>query len=65
LILDPNGDFRKISNIDANYGFQIKSALKSIMLQLAKKLTLENKDEFAKKWSHVIEDFVLCGFGGH
>ena len=57
LILDPDGDFRKISNIDA----QVWDSNQHIydMRTARGKLTLESKDEFAKKWIRVMENFVI------
>lgn len=60
LILDPNGDFRKISKIDEELwcSYQHSSQRYSVATGQGK-LTLETKDEFAKKWYQVIQNFVI------
>ena len=60
LILDPNGDFRKINEIDrelwrSNQVLREKYDIKTGM----GKLTLESEDEFAKNWKPVVDEFVI------
>ena len=60
LILDPNGDFRKINEIDrelwrSNKVLREKYDIKTGM----GKITLESEDEFAKNWKPVVEEFVI------
>ena len=60
LILDPNGDFRRINEIDeelwsSNQILREKYDTKTGM----GKLTLETRNEFAKKWRSVIDEFVI------
>ena len=60
LILDPNGDFRKIANIDEELWSSKQHKSQKYDTATGKgKLTLESKDEFSKKWTQVIQDFVL------
>jgi hypothetical protein len=60
LILDPNGDFRKISEIDYDLwnNNQPLSEKYDIKTGIGK-LTLENKEDFAKTWRHSIQDFCI------
>ena len=60
LILDPNGDFRKINEIDrelwnSNQALRQKYDIKTGM----GKLTPESEDEFAKDWNPVVDEFVI------
>jgi uncharacterized protein DUF87 len=60
LVLDPNGDFRKINEIDrdlwsSSQALKQKYDIKSGM----GKLTLESEDEFTKNWKRVVDGFVL------
>ena len=60
LILDPNGDFRKINEIDrglwsSNHDLKQNYDIKTGM----GKLTLESEDEFAKNWKPVVDEFVI------
>jgi len=60
LILDPNGDFRKINEIDrelwsSNQVLREKYDIKTGM----GKLTLESEDEYAKNWKPVVDEFVI------
>jgi hypothetical protein len=60
LILDPNGDFRRINEIDdelwsSKHAVRQKYDIKTGM----GKLTLESKDEFAKNWKPVVDEFVI------
>jgi hypothetical protein len=60
LILDPNGDFRRINEIDDEL-WSSKCVLRQkydIKTGMGK-LTLEGKDEFAKNWKPVVNDFVI------
>jgi len=60
LILDPNGDFRRINEIDEELwrSDQVLTQKYDIKTGMGK-LTLETKDEFAKKWRPVIDEFVI------
>ena len=60
LILDTNGDFRRINEIDeelwsSNQVLTEKYDIKTGM----GKLTLESRNEFAKNWKPVIDEFVI------
>jgi DNA helicase HerA-like ATPase len=60
LILDPNGDFRKICEID----YDLWNNNQPLSEKYDKKtgigkLTLENKDDFEKTWRHSIQDFCI------
>jgi len=60
LILDPNGDFRRINEIDDEL-WSSKCVLRQkydIKTGMGK-LTLEGKDQFAKNWKPVVNDFVI------
>ena len=51
LILDPNGDFRKIYKIDEELWCGNQPLVKKYNIKTGKgKLTLETKDKFAEKW---------------
>jgi hypothetical protein len=60
LILDPNGYFRKINEIDEELwsSNQLLSKKYDIKTGMGK-LTLEIRNEFAKKWRSVIDEFVI------
>jgi Helicase HerA, central domain len=60
LILDPNGDFRRINEIDEELwrSDQVLTQKYDIKTGMGK-LTLETKDEFAKNWKPVVDDFVI------
>ena len=60
LILDPNGDFRKINKIDEELWRPNQPLVKKYDIKTGKgKLTLETKDKFAEKWDPVMDDFVI------
>ena len=60
LILDPNGDFRKIYKIDEELWRPNQPLVKKYDIKTGKgKLTLETKDKFAEKWGPVIDDFII------
>jgi len=60
IILDPNGDFRKISEIDDDLwnNNQPLSEKYDIKTGIGK-LTLESKEDFAKTWRHSVQDFCI------
>lgn len=60
LILDPNGDFRRINEIDEELwsSDQILTEKYDTKTGMGK-LTLETRNEFAKKWRSVIDEFVI------
>lgn len=60
LILDPNGDFRKICEIDDDLwnNNQPLSQKYDIKTGIGK-LTLENKEDFEKTWRHSVQDFCI------
>ena len=60
LILDPNGDFRKISEIDDDLwnNNQPLSEKYDIKTGIGK-LTLESEEDFAKTWRHSVQDFCI------
>jgi hypothetical protein len=60
LILDPNGDFGRINEIDEELwsSNQLLSKKYDIKTGMGK-LTLETRNEFAKKWRSVIDEFVI------
>ena len=60
LILDTNGDFRKINKIDEELWSPNQSLAKKYDIKTGKgKLTLETRDKFAEKWDSVIGDFII------
>jgi len=60
LILDPNGDFRKIYKIDEELWRPNQPLVKKYDIKTGKgKLTLETKDKFAEKWAPVMDDFII------
>jgi len=60
LILDPNGDFRKINKIDEQLWRPNQPLAKIYDIKTGKgKLTLETKDKFAEKWAPVMDDFIM------
>jgi hypothetical protein len=60
LILDPNGDFRKINKIDEELWRPNQLLAKKYDIKTGKgKLTLETKDKFAEKWAPVMDDFII------
>jgi hypothetical protein len=60
LILDPNGDFRRINEIDDELWISNQVLRQKYDIKTGRgKLTLENKDEFAKKWKPVVDEFVI------
>ncbi|MDW0261832.1 MAG: ATP-binding protein [Nitrososphaeraceae archaeon] len=60
LILDPNGDFRKIYKIDEELWQPNQPLVKKYDIKTGKgKLTLETKDKFAEKWAPVMDDFII------
>jgi len=60
IILDPNGDFRKISEIDDDLwnNNQPLSEKYDIKTGIGK-LTVESKEDFAKTWRHSVQDFCI------
>jgi hypothetical protein len=60
LILDPNGDFRRINEIDEELwsSDQILTEKYDTKTGMGK-LTLETRNEFAKKWRSVMDEFVI------
>jgi hypothetical protein len=60
LILDTNGDFRKINKIDEELWSPNQPLAKKYDMKTGKgKLTLETRDKFAEKWDRVIDDFII------
>lgn len=60
LILDPNGDFRGINVIDQELWGSSQALRQKYDIKTGMgKLTLEAKDEFAKNWKPVVDDFVI------
>ena len=60
LILDTNGDFRKINKIDEELWRPNQPLTKKYDIKTGKgKLTLESRDKFAEKWDPVIDDFII------
>jgi DNA helicase HerA-like ATPase len=60
LILDPNGDFRGINQIDEELWSSSQALRQKYDIKTGMgKLTLETKDEFAKKWRPVVDEFVI------
>jgi hypothetical protein len=60
LILDPNGDFRRINEIDEELwnSNQVLTQKYDPKTGIGK-LTLETRNEFVKKWRSVIDEFVI------
>ena len=60
LILDPNGDFRRINEIDEELwnSSQLLTQKYDIKTSMGK-LTLEARNDFAKKWRSVIDEFII------
>jgi Helicase HerA, central domain len=60
LILDTNGDFRKINKIDEELWRPNQPISKRYDIKTGKgKLTLETRDKFAEKWDTIISDFII------
>ncbi len=60
LILDPNGDFRKIYKIDEELWIPNQPIAEKYDIKTGRgKLTLETKEDFAEKWGLIIDDFVI------
>jgi Helicase HerA, central domain len=61
LILDPNGDFRKINKIDRSlWSNNNNKTLKNYDSKSGKgKFTLESMDEFAALWQNVLGDLTI------
>jgi predicted RNA-binding protein YlxR (DUF448 family) len=60
LILDPNGDFRRINEIDEELWSSNQVLTKKYDTKTGMgKLTLETRNEFVEKWRSVIDEFVI------
>jgi uncharacterized protein DUF87 len=60
LILDPNGDFRKINEIDRNLWSSNQAVRQKYDIKTCMgKLTLESEDEFARNWKRIFDEFVI------
>lgn len=60
LILDPDGDFRRINEIDEGLWSSNEILRQKYDTKTGRgKLTLETKEEFAKKWRPIIDEIVI------